>query len=50
VSEKLSIVLGMATFGIINELSPTMRTPIVALIVFFVLGFLLLLRVPKMQE
>jgi competence protein ComGC len=27
-----------------------MRTPILALIVFFVIGFLLLLRVPKMQE
>lgn len=50
VSEKLSIVLGMATFGIINELSSTMRTPIVALIVFFILGYLLLLRVPKIEE
>lgn len=50
VSEKLSIVLGMATFGIINELSSTMRTPIVALIIFFILGFLLLLRVPKIEE
>jgi MFS transporter, UMF1 family len=50
VCEKLSIVLGMATFGIINELSPTMRSPIVALIVFFVLGYLLLLRVPNTKE
>jgi UMF1 family MFS transporter len=49
VTEKLSIVLGMATFGIINEMSATMRTPIVALILFFVLGFLLLMRVPKMK-
>jgi UMF1 family MFS transporter len=49
VTEKLSIVFGMATFGIINELSDTMRTPIVALIVFFVLGFILLMRVPKMK-
>lgn len=49
VTEKLSIVFGMATFGIINELSDTMRTPIVALIVFFVLGFILLIRVPKMK-
>ncbi|HRG59593.1 MAG TPA: MFS transporter [Bacteroidia bacterium] len=49
VCEKLSIVLGMATFGIINELSSTMRTPIVALIAFFVIGYLLLLRVPKMD-
>ncbi len=50
VCEKLSIVFGMATFGIINELSPTMRTPIVALIAFFVLGYLLLLRVPTIKK
>lgn len=50
VCEKLSIVLGMATFGLINELSATMRTPIVALIVFFVLGYLLLLRIPNTKE
>jgi len=50
VCEKLSIVLGMATFGVINEMSSTMRTPIVALIVFFVFGYLLLLRVPSMKE
>lgn len=46
VAEKLSIVCGMATFGIINQLSPSMREPIVALIAFFLLGFVLLLRVP----
>lgn len=50
VAEKLSIVCGMATFGFINEISPSMRQPIVALIAFFVLGFVLLLRVPKVQE
>lgn len=47
VCEKLSIVLGMATFGIINEYSSTMRTPIAALVVFFVIGFLLLFRMRK---
>jgi UMF1 family MFS transporter len=46
----MSIVLGMACFALITENSNTMRTPILALIVFFVLGFLLLLRIPKMQE
>jgi UMF1 family MFS transporter len=50
VAEKLSIVCGMATFGIINQLSPTMREPIIALIAFFVLGFVLLLRVPKVRD
>jgi UMF1 family MFS transporter len=50
VCEKLSIVFGMATFGIINEISSTMRTPIVALIIFFVIGYLLLLRVPSVDK
>lgn len=50
VCEKLSIVFGMATFGIINEISATMRTPIVALISFFVLGFLLLFRMKEIKE
>ncbi len=47
VTEKVCIVLGMATFGIINELSTSMRKPIIMLIVFFVVGLLLLLRIPK---
>lgn len=47
VAEKMSIVCGMATFGLINEMSDTMREPVIALITFFVLGFVLLLRVPK---
>jgi UMF1 family MFS transporter len=47
VCEKMSIVLGMLTFGFINEMSTTMRTPIIALISFFILGFILLFRVGK---
>jgi UMF1 family MFS transporter len=50
VCEKLSIVAGMATFGIINECSSTMRSPIVALISFFIVGFLLLFRVKEVKE
>lgn len=46
VCEKMSIVLGMLTFGLITETSDTMRTPILALIVFFALGLLLLFTVP----
>jgi UMF1 family MFS transporter len=49
VCEKLSIVLGMLTFGIINECSATMRTPIVALISFFILGFFLLFRMKEIK-
>jgi UMF1 family MFS transporter len=47
VCEKLSIVFGMLTFGLITQVSATMRTPILALIVFFVTGFVLLIMVPK---
>lgn len=45
VCEKLSIVFGMGLFGLINELSPSMREPIIILISFFALGYLLLWRV-----
>jgi UMF1 family MFS transporter len=47
VTEKICIVLGMATFGIINELSTSMRNPIIVLIVFFIVGLLLLMRIPN---
>ena len=50
VCEKLSIVCGMGIFGFINQVSPSMREPIVALIGFFVIGFLLLLRVPSFKN
>lgn len=50
VCEKLSIVAGMATFGLINEMGETMRTPILALISFFVIGFLLLFRVEEVKK
>ena len=44
IAEKLSIVLGMVTFGVITQLSSNMRTPILSLIIFFVVGLLLLFR------
>jgi MFS-type transporter involved in bile tolerance (Atg22 family) len=37
----------MATFGFINELSSSMRVPIIALMIFFIAGFILLSRIPK---
>jgi UMF1 family MFS transporter len=46
VTEKLCIVCGMALFGFIEQISESMRNPILALILFFVVGFLLLLRIP----
>ena len=52
VTEKLSIVIGTATFGIINQVMGSMRYSILALIVFFILGlvFLLQLRGKKLRE
>lgn len=49
VSEKLSIVFGMFIFGLIDQYSATMRTPIVSLILFFIIGFLLLQRVKNQK-
>jgi MFS transporter, UMF1 family len=47
VTEKLCIVCGMALFGLIEQVSESMRNPILALILFFIVGFVLLLRIPK---
>lgn len=52
VTEKLSIVIGTATFGIINQVTGSMRNSLLALIFFFALGmyFLLQLRGKKLRE
>ncbi len=42
VTEKIAIVLGMFSFGFIQELTGTMRSSIIALAVFFSLGFIFL--------
>ncbi len=47
VTEKLCIVCGMGLFALLHQMSGSMRNPILALITFFVVGFLLLLRIPK---
>ncbi|MBI3502571.1 MAG: MFS transporter [Bacteroidetes bacterium] len=47
VTEKLCIVCGMGLFGLLEQLSESMRNPILALVLFFVVGFILLLRIPK---
>jgi len=49
VTEKMGIVIGMGIFGLIETLSDNMRKPILALIIFFVIGFILLLRVSKVK-
>ena len=47
VTEKIGIVIGMSIYGIIDQVTGSMRNSIVFLGAFFVIGFFLLLRVPK---
>jgi len=48
--EKVGIVIGMFSFGFIQGLTGGMRNSILALITFFILGFLVLTTVPKTKE
>jgi len=50
VTEKIGIVIGMALYGIIDQITGSMRNSIVFLGLFFILGVLLLLRVPKKKS
>ncbi|MFV5703116.1 MFS transporter [Flavobacterium sp. XS2P12] len=47
VSEKIGIVIGMLVYGIIDQITGSPRLAIVFLGVFFIVGVLLLRRVPK---
>ncbi|MGI9550029.1 MAG: MFS transporter [Aurantibacter sp.] len=46
VAEKIGIVIGMVIFALVDQIS-TMRYAILFLFVFFLLGIILLMRVPK---
>ncbi|MFN3754142.1 MFS transporter [Flavobacterium sp.] len=47
VSEKIGIVIGMLIYGLIDQITGSMRNAIVFLTLFFIIGLLLLLRIPK---
>ncbi|MBC7641739.1 MAG: MFS transporter [Flavobacterium sp.] len=47
VSEKIGIVIGMSIYGVIDQVTGSMRNAIVFLGLFFLIGLILLLRVPK---
>jgi UMF1 family MFS transporter len=47
VMEKLGMILGTVSFGLISQITGGMRNSILALIVFFVVGFLLLIKLGK---
>ena len=49
VTEKLSIVLGTLVYGLIEQLTGSMRNSILALLMLFVLGFVLLWRIPSQK-
>lgn len=49
VLEKLGIVIGTFSYGFIEGITGSMRNSIIALISFFILGLILLFRVPKKQ-
>lgn len=50
VSEKIGIVIGMSMYGIVAQLTGSVRNAILFLIVFFMGGVFLLLRVPKKND
>lgn len=47
VAEKIGIVIGMVIFATIDQLTGSMRNAILFLFVFFLIGIVLLYRVPK---
>ena len=50
VCEKIGIVIGMFAFGAIEGITGGMRNSLLALIVFFILGFIVLLTIPKSKH
>ncbi|ALJ04223.1 MFS transporter permease [Pseudalgibacter alginicilyticus] len=47
VAEKIGIVIGMIIYGTIDQITGSMRNAILFLFVFFLVGIILLFRVPK---
>lgn len=47
VTEKLAIVIGLFSFGFIEELSNNIRLSALSLVTFFLIGFLLLIRLTR---
>ena len=50
VAEKVGIVIGMLVYGVIAQVTGSMRTSIVSVAVFFVIGLILLFFVPETKE
>lgn len=50
VAEKLAIVLGMLSFGLIQELTGNMRNSIIGLVLFFITGLIFLFAAGRAQK
>ncbi|MGG5505283.1 MULTISPECIES: MFS transporter [unclassified Myroides] len=50
VTEKIGIVVGMSIYGLISDLTGKMQNAILFLILFFIVGFFLLLRVNEKKK
>jgi UMF1 family MFS transporter len=46
VAEKIGIVIGMFLYGVVAQITGSVRNSILFLVVFFIAGVILLLRVP----
>lgn len=49
VAEKIGIVIGMVIFATIDQISGSMRNAILFLFIFFLIGIILLFRVPRTE-
>jgi len=47
VTEKIGIVIGMILYGIVDQITGSMRNAILFLFIFFLVGIFLLFRIPK---
>jgi UMF1 family MFS transporter len=50
VTEKLGLIIGLFSFGAIESMAGSLRASVLALIVFFIAGFVLLYFVPKEEN
>ena len=50
VTEKIAIVIGVFSFGFVQQLTGNMRNAIFALVIFFLLGFISLFFTLKKQN
>ena len=50
VTEKIALVMGMFSFAYVEELTGSMRNSVLALILFFITGMLMLIRTGRAQN